>query len=265
MIVGEIKERHAMRILLALLATSALLTACGDRDVRVAETKDVEGGPLKVVTDLQCPAMQGQLTRKGTVSPDGLTCTYLGPRGSEVVLAMVKLDKMTADAVLARYEADLKAQMPQIETGRNAVEVKANEGAGKGETARVRAPGVDIRADDASASVRIGPLRIEANDDNADVNLSSGGSALNVQASDGGAEIRTTEAGSGVRATYILASDDPSPRGLRHVGYVARGPSSGPLIIATIRSKDERNERGRGDNDSLMEDAEALVTLNVGE
>jgi len=42
------------------------------------------------------------------------------------------------------------------------------------------------------------------------------------------------------------------------VGFEARGPVGGPLVIATVRSKD--TNRGRA-----FEDARDLVTLNVGE
>jgi hypothetical protein len=42
------------------------------------------------------------------------------------------------------------------------------------------------------------------------------------------------------------------------VGYEARGPVGGPLVVATIRSRDANRDR-------VMEDARALVRLNVGE
>ena len=52
--------------------------------------------------------------------------------------------------------------------------------------------------------------------------------------------------------------DFPAPGGLRMVGYQARGPQTGPLVVATVRSKDR-------ESDGLMDDAEALVELNAGE
>ena len=60
-----------------------------------------------------------------------------------------------------------------------------------------------------------------------------------------------------------IIDDDDSLRAalvglVRSVGYEARGPAGGPLVVATIRSKDR-------DKGSAFEDAKDLVTLNVGE
>ena len=47
-------------------------------------------------------------------------------------------------------------------------------------------------------------------------------------------------------------------RDRRTVGYEARGPVGGPIVVATVRSKDR-------DPDRLFDAAKALVTLNVGD
>ena len=263
-----------MRLVLTLISAAALLAACGDGEVLVsdADTGDEQGGPLKVVQSLQCPQAEGSLTRKGTASADGMTCTYLGPRGSEVVLTLVKLDGREPKAVLDDLERRLGAEMPQatarlasIAAEKNAeraaeasAEARADGARASGDRANISMPGLSIQADDSQASLQIGPIKIDAQDESADINISSGDATVSVQAHEDVAEVRTQAMGSGVRASYILAHDDPAPGGLRMVGYQARGPQTGPLVVATVRSKDR-------ESDGLMDDAEALVELNAGE
>ena len=69
-----------------------------------------------------------------------------------------------------------------------------------------------------------------------------------------------TEAPAGERASVRAPGVDnrPSEAGWRLVGYEARGPAGGPLVVATVRSRDR--DRGR-----VFEDAKDLVALNVGE
>jgi hypothetical protein len=56
------------------------------------------------------------------------------------------------------------------------------------------------------------------------------------------------------RSTDNTASD----AGWRLVGYEARGPQGGPIVVATVRAKDRNN-------DGVFDDAKDLVSLNVGE
>ena len=65
-------------------ALAAFAGACdNERSVRISSTStstDSEGkGVLKVVDALQCPQTLGSLTRKGTATDGGRTCTYTGP------------------------------------------------------------------------------------------------------------------------------------------------------------------------------------------
>jgi hypothetical protein len=55
-----------------------------------------------------------------------------------------------------------------------------------------------------------------------------------------------------------MAANEPSASGWRTVGYEARGPVGGPIVVATVRSKDRAPDR-------LFDAAKALVTLNVGD
>ncbi|MCS6627044.1 hypothetical protein N0B44_29435 [Roseibacterium beibuensis] len=276
-------------LLIPVLCAAALTAACDGDSVRISSTHtenpDAKGA-LKVVQTLQCPQTMGSLTRKGTASAEGTVCTYAGPRGAEVSLHLVKLDGAAPAEALKAFEARLSASMPQAvaqlkaaagtEAERQAAAAKAatDAAAPAGDRASVRAPGVDIQAegDDATvrlpglhieskgdeASVRIGGFHIDANEGEATVNVSDGGDNVSVQANQDAAEIRTSAGGDATRANWILTDNRPSEAGWRLVGYEARGPAGGPIVVATVRARDR--ERGR-----VFEDAKDLVTLNVGE
>lgn len=273
-------------LLVPALCLAALTAACDGDAVRITsehtENPDAKGA-LKVVETLQCPQTMGSLTRKGTAIDGGAVCTYAGPRGAEVSLHLVKLDGASPAEALKAFEDRLSASMPQAVAQ---LEAASAEGAAagavagdqptSGDRASVRAPGVDIQADgdDATvrlpglkieskgdeASVRIGGFHIDASEGEAKVNIqgSEGGDSVSVQANQDAAEIRTSTGGGATRANWILTDNRPSEAGWRLVGYEARGPAGGPIVVATVRARDR--ERGR-----VFEDAKDLVTLNVGE
>lgn len=269
----------------------AALAACdGDNSVRItsSRTEDASGsGVLKVVDALQCPQTMGTLTRKGSAQAEGTVCTYAGPKGAEVSLHLVPLDGERPADVLKAFETRLSRELPRAleqlkaagdtaaaaGTGEVAV-ATAEAGAGaESDSASVRAPGVaiDAKGDDATvrlpgmrietkgdrASVRIGGFHIDANDGEGAVSI-QGDDNVSIQAHQDSAQIRTNAAGDATRASWILTDNRGSEAGWRLVGYEARGPVGGPLVVATVRSKDR--QRGRA-----FEDARDLVTLNVGE
>ncbi|MBA4805154.1 MAG: methyltransferase type 11 [Brevundimonas sp.] len=284
----------------AVCCAAALTAACdGDSSVRISSTRTTEDGAgkgvLKVVEALQCPQVQGSLTRKGTATAGGTVCSYVGPRGTEVSLHLVALDGDTPAEALKAFENRLSGHLPQAVAGLQAAADEAKQDAaragadaaadgsataeataGKGDQASVRAPGVavDAKGDDATvrlpglhietrgeqASVRIGGFHIDADDGAGAVDIEGGadGDNVSIRARNDSAEIRANAAGEATRASWILTDNRPSAEGWRLVGYEARGPVGGPLVVATVRSRD-RN-RGRA-----FEDAKDLVTLNVGE
>lgn len=263
-----------------LLAALGLAACDGEPSVRISssESDTTNDGVLKVVSDLQCPETQGELTRKGSAQAEGAICTYSGPRGTEVTLHLIKLDGGAPAEVLTAFENQLKRDLPGAAARVAGPATPAPpEGAGAstgGDRTEVDMPGVSIRSDGDSetvhlpgihiesagdrSSVRIGGLRIESGEDSADVAVTSEDDSVTIQAHDDAAEIRTRANGEAVRTTYILTDGTPSDGGWRMVGYEARGPAGGPLVVATIRSKDR-------DKGSAFEDAKDLVTLNVGE
>jgi hypothetical protein len=61
-----------------------------------------------------------------------------------------------------------------------------------------------------------------------------------------------------ISMTYILASKTPGPHGFRLAGYEARGPRIGPLAVASVKSKSDK------DRDEIYDDMKALLRRNVG-
>ncbi|MFC7378208.1 methyltransferase type 11 [Brevundimonas sp. GCM10030266] len=271
-------------ILPIVCMAAALTAACdGERGVHITSTRTENNdasGVLTVVEALQCPQTLGSLTRKGSATDAGRTCTYIGPKGAEVTLQLVALDGKTPPQVLKGFEDRLSASLPMAVAGLQAPggDVATVKTDAAGDRARVTAPGVDIRAEgedasvslpgvriDASgdqASVRIGGLHIDANDSDGTVDIRGAGNEdgdnVSVRARNDTAEVRAVGAGDATRASWMLSDNRASTEGWRRVGYEARGPVGGPLVVATIRSRDRNGGR-------VFEDAKDLVTLNVGE
>jgi len=277
------------RHLFVSAACLTVLGACDDGGVRISSrTVSSEGGVLKVVDALQCPETVGGLTRKGSASGDGLVCNYTGPRGAEVSLHLVQLGSTSVDEVLADFESRLAADLPEAAARVSAQSRQSDSGPGLPEpastdgsspahpdvsssrTAKVTAPGISVEARDDRSSVRLPGIQIDTDGDHANVRI--GGMHINaadgqptqvrapsvsINASDKATEVRASEHGDAVRAHYILTDSIPRPGGWALVGYEARGPRVGPIVVATVRAKE-------GNRDSVFEDARELVTLNVG-
>ena len=304
------KDYQTMRPFLipTLCAVAALAAGCdGDSSVHISSssTSDPDAkGVLKVVETLQCPQTLGSLTRKGSATEEGRVCTYVGPKGAEVILHLIPLGDERPVDVLKTFETRLSASLPQAVAGLRSAEAgaaraeaqaeraqaeseramaRAEEASARaeaaartgdrasvsmpgvnveaeGEKASVRLPGMRIEADGDNASVRIGGLHIDADDRSGTVDIQSdeGGDNVSIRAQDDATEVRANASGDATRASWILTDNRPSEDGWRLVGYEARGPAGGPLVVATVRSRD-RN-RGR-----VFEDAKDLVELNVGE
>ncbi len=284
-------------LLPTLSAVAALAGACDD-SVRISSTRseDTSGkGVLKVVQTLQCPQTLGSLTRKGSAQSEGRVCTYVGPKGAEVSLHLVPLNGAAPAEVLEAFESRLSAALPEAvarlrasaaqadadmaraEAEAARAESAAGQAVAAGDRASVRGPGIDIEAngDDATvrlpgmsidakgdkASVRIGGFHIDASDSDGSARVrSSGGDgdSVSVNARDDTAEVRTSAGGEATRASWVLTDNRAGASGWQLVGYEARGPVGGPLVVATVRSRDNNRDRA-------FNDARELVTLNVGE
>lgn len=243
-------------LVLVLAGTVLGLAACTGERVRISEREPTtqEGSPLRAINALSCPDHQGDLTRVET-APDGLSCLYTGPRGSKVSLQLVSVDSsQSAAAVLAPFDQTLRELMPETAArasgGHDGATVSVQS---DGENARVRLPGLRIDQTGERASINIGGIQIHA-DGAAEP---ADGESVLVNANGDAAEVRSLAQGTDIRATYVLTDETPAQEGWRTVGYEARGPAGGPIVVALIRSKDR-------DEETLFEAARELVTLNVG-
>ncbi|MBX9616622.1 MAG: methyltransferase type 11 [Caulobacteraceae bacterium] len=283
--------------LVSIFAVSLLTAACdGENSVQISSTtrETQPRGVLKVVETLQCPETIGVLTRKGSAHDGGTTCLYSGPRGAVVSVQLVRLGVRSPDEVLEQLRDTLSADMPHTSAGLKAatdptvatgsaaatadVAGSQAEGSGTGATvsdgataattgltvdargdkAVVRLPGMSVDADGDKASVRFGSFTINADNASETVNIQSQDETVRIQAHDDAAEVHTRAPGDAIRTTYMLTDSRPAEAGWRLVGYEARGPVGGPVVIATVHAKDRNS-------DAVFDAAKELVTLNVGE
>ncbi|WP_313472864.1 methyltransferase type 11 [Brevundimonas sp.] len=184
--------------------------------------------------------------------------------------ARAEADAARAEAEAERAGADAERAAAKAETEAEAAADSAHISApgmridARGDKATVRLPGMHIDADGDRANIKIGGITIRADDRNSQVNVrsrsgsSSDADTVTIDAGDGAARIRTSSPGEAVRATFMMTADQSSTTGWRVVGYEARGPSGGPIVVATVRGKDRNENR-------VFEAAKALVTLNVGD
>ncbi len=175
--------------------------------------------------------------------------------------ARVEAEAARAEADAARAEADASRAAAEADAaaGETAqVRMPGLRVDAQGDKASVRLPGMKIEADGDRANIRIGGLTIRADDKSSRVNVSSRDDTVKIDATDGAARIRTSASGEAVRATFLMTGKEVSASGWRTVGYEARGPVGGPIVVATVRSKDR-------DPDRLFDAAKALLTLNVGD
>ncbi|ADL01719.1 hypothetical protein [Brevundimonas subvibrioides] len=167
--------------------------------------------------------------------------------------ARVEADAARIEADEARRAADASANGERVTVSGPGLTVNA-----QGEKADVRLPGLSVNADGDRASVQIGGFSINADDAGGTASINSSDDSVSIQAHEDAAEIRTRAPGEATRATYMLTDQTPAQEGWRLVGYEARGPVGGPIVVATVRAKDR-------DSDGVFDSAKDLVTLNVGE
>jgi hypothetical protein len=239
----------------AVCVSALALSACVTRvDYDGFEVSKVGGAPLRTVAALDCPVAEGSLTRT-TQAADGQSCDYEGPAGQTVRLKLVALDGRSASDVLEPSRAELRTlvQVPAPKLSR----VRADE---PGDHANIDLPFFHIHTAGDHADVRIFGLKVISDGDNANVQAHVGGTHTIVHASSAGAEVLTEDVGrTNASLVYVLASDKKATAGYQAVGYVARGPVAGPLVVGEFRTmhKVETNDRGthieNGDLDRLID------------
>jgi hypothetical protein len=209
---------------------------------------------LKPISRLDCPASEG-LLKLTNAAADGQTCAYTGDQGEDVQLKLVKVSD-DPDKALDAIEADLKTVVPMPPSEPSpppAPPAPGHIAEGDQHNVKIALPGLSIHAGEDKANIRVGGLHIDADDDNDQVHIEHGGrSQFSVDANHGGAIIRARRAGPDVRSTLILATDSPGPEGWHVAGYEARGPRSGPLVVAIVKSKADEHDRLFGDVKDLV-------------
>jgi len=251
--------------MLGLSACVLTLSGCDKPDTPMSA---VSASP-KPITRLNCPEKQGRL-HKIAQAVDGQSCNYNDNHGQDVSISLIGLGSASADPVLSRVENGLFALMPAADmpppppatpTPPEPPHAKA--------PAQLVLPGIKVNTERGKTEVEIGGLSIHTEDKDGGVRIEASGAkgsmpllhsdqgTVNVNANDDTAVIRMHDTGEGIRRSLIIASEKPGPTGYRLVGYEARGPIGGPLVLATIKGK-SKHER------QVFKDLKALVSLNSG-
>lgn len=182
----------------------------------------------------------------GPLSPEAKkTGAEIGAAVAEVGAAKAQLGSVAAEVARVQAEAAADAGVTIRAGGMGVGTVDTDDG----EVTRVDLPGIHINTRGEEANVRVGPINIDANDDDTTVRMFRDvrlrGQALSREKR-------------GVRATFIYTGKD-LPSGYRYVGYEAGGPKTGPITIARVRSKVDTES---GDN--IYHDVQDLVRRNGG-
>jgi len=246
---------------LGLSVSIAALAACTPPHPQASTS-----APLRTVSSLDCPDNQGDLKLQ-TKGGDGQSCAYASSDGDQVTLKLVSVSGGDVKGALAPMESEVKADLPQVgdKSKGSSSDGGWKQDGGSKDNVDLDLPGIHIHSHgDGHANIDTVGVHVTADGDgdngkgDAHVVVAGGShGGVTVDAHDGGAQIRVTDSGAGVRQTFILESDTAGPKGFRVAGYDARGPSAGPLVVATILAKDK-------DGDGLRHDVRALLKLNVG-
>ena len=224
---------------------------------------------LKPVARLTCPHDQGKLNL-ASASQDGRACDYAGPDGAQIHLSLLDTGGQP-DVVLTKVETDLRTLVPPAPPKPPAAPSPPSPPApptppgGKHNDVHIDLPGVSIHAGDENARIRVAGISIDADDRSNTVHMEGGHMPFHhgqftIDANDNGAIIRTRRVGPDVNETLILAADQPGPEGWRAVGYQARGPRAGPLVVAVVKMKADDHDR----HDEMFDDVQSLVKKSAG-
>ncbi len=236
-----------MKAVFAVLLCATALAGCYPA-VDIGEGRDQGERPaVRNVARLACPEQQGDLRRVGIASADGAACAYTAPNEGEVTLRLVPIGLEGVTAAMAPIEAELRRTVPAPPATPIARPSSTDS------DVNISMPFFEVQAGDDSARVRMPGVEVDADGEDATVNIGGrSGETVRVNARNGVSEVRVSHGRQGdVRATYILSTDVPTAAGWRTAGYQARGPSGGPLVVATARS--------RAESDQLFEELDELI------
>lgn len=216
----------------AVGAAGAMLAGCMPAvDYSGFETSSVGAKPLAVARALDCPETQGALTRTDQAA-DGASCLYAGPDEEVVRLSLVAVAKDGPAEALEPLRAALHRELP-IRTP-HVRPVDRNEP----EQTRIDLPFFHVHAAGDHAEVRMFGIKVHSEGKDADVDLSRGSKHTIVHAGRDGAEVVVEDVGRvNAELVYVLAANrDGAPAAEPAVGYVAKGPVKGPLVVAEFHA-----------------------------
>jgi hypothetical protein len=238
-----------MRAVVLAAAGAMALSACAPTvQYEGVEMSGAGHAPLKHLAALDCPAVQGELTRTAQ-APDGRWCDYTGADGRWVRLRLLELDGRSAQAALEPTKAELRQLVPM---SHHSVVAVNSDGSGR-DRADIDLPFFHVHTDGDRADVNIFGIRVKADGPYADVKTNVGLKNTQVHAGPEGAEVTAEDAGGrNASFVYVLAADKAARSGWAAVGYVAKGPAGGPLVVGEFRSRSgETRHEHRGDHGDL--------------
>jgi hypothetical protein len=231
-------------IAFAILGVSGLaLSACMPSvHVDSVEALRVDKEPLKAVAQLDCPVEEGRFVLTGR-DASGQSCDYRRDDGELVTLKRVALDGRPAAEALAPLRAELQGLIPVKSTPIAPIsddETPHN---------KVDMPFLHVKESGGRSDVSILGFHIRSDGDRADVDVSKGQRHTVVHASAHGAEVIVDEVGrQNVSYVYVLTHNHRPPSGYEAVGYLAKGPVTGPLVVAEFKAPRDHDGMDRGDH-----------------
>ena len=233
---------------LGILGVSALaLGACVPRvNIDTTEAASLGGPPLKAPARLDCPEREGALSRTGQAA-DGRSCDYDNGAGETVRLSLVALDGRAPAEAMAPARAALTTLVPL--RVRHVAPVANDDW---GEHTDLDMPFFHVHEHGDRSEVRIFGVKVNSEGDYADVRTGLGRRHTIVHAGPDGAEVVSDEVGrAGASLVYVRASEKRSASPYRAVGYVAKGPVEGPLVVAEFRDTHHRRHHEDGDRGDI--------------
>ncbi|CAN5156287.1 hypothetical protein BH09PSE2_BH09PSE2_08080 [soil metagenome] len=221
----------------------------GGGGVHVA-TSEAMPGAVTVSDKLDCPTEVGSLTRTSAAA-DGGACDYKSDKG--VVHLALTDNAGDAKAALAPLRSELDGELPGV-AQKATIQVVTDRDATGHKSTKVDMPFIHVDESGGRSHVRLLGINIDADKDKKDKADDQDDDDKAAAASSTPAEQR------GVELVYVLVGGRPSALGFHVVGYVAKGPPTGKLVVATFRyAKGDHFNKGDRHDDEV----DQLMKLNV--
>jgi len=242
----------------ALLGVAVVIAGCAPPNARRWSDRT----PLKPLSRLDCPQNADGGLALASAAADGMSCAYATADSQTQVELRLASVKDTPQEALDPIETELKALLPTEDA--LAAPRTPVKPAVENKDVDIDLPGLSIHTKGDAANIRVGGMHVRGQGDGdgegGSVKVTGHaypGSRLSVDANDGVAIVRTSTAGPNVRSTFMIASDQAGPSGWRAVGYEARGPRSGPLVVAVVKTK-------ANDRENIFGMVQGLVRQTAG-